>query len=260
MPTQNRNQPSLRRFFLPQDMIEADRPEITGSEAGHICRVLRLAAGDVVELFDGTGKGYRAQIESTAPDRVRLTIVASYPLATESPARLTLAQGFLKESKMDDLIRPLTELGIHCWRPFPAARSVSRPHSKSLEKRLDRWRKKALEAVKQCRRGCIPRIEPADSLTDILTASTGFDLKLFFWEGAPLAVKLPAISLPMPRSILTVVGPEGGFTPDEVQMAQDHGFLICGLGPRILRAETAALAASTVVQYRFGDMGDGRER
>ncbi|PID40043.1 MAG: rRNA methyltransferase [Proteobacteria bacterium] len=245
----------LRRFFIPPEMIGADTPEITGSGAGHICRVLRLTAGDEVELFDGSGNGYRAEIESANSIRVRFTIVASYPLATESPARITLAQSFLKERKMDDLIRPLTELGIHCWRPFPAARSVARPKRQSLEKRLERWHKKALEAVKQCRRGRIPAIEPADSLTEILATSDGFDLKLFFWEGKPLSTDIFAGSRSSPQSILAVVGPEGGFTSDEAEMAQSNGFLICGLGPRILRAQTAAIAACTVVQCRFGDMG-----
>lgn len=260
MPHKNSNHKILRRFFIPPELVDTACTEITGSEAGHICRVLRLSDGDEVELFDDTGNGYRAQIVSANLDRVRFTIVESYPLTTESPTRITLAQGFLKENKMDDLIRPLTELGIHCWRPFYAARSVSIPKARGLEKRLDRWRKKAIEAVKQCRRGRVPTIEPADSLTEVLNASDGFDLKIFFWEGEPLAVKLPSQSLPSTLSILAVVGPEGGFSTDEVRMARERGFLICGLGPRILRAETAALAAFTVLQYRFGDMGDASEQ
>jgi 16S rRNA (uracil1498-N3)-methyltransferase len=255
MPTENRKHDALRRFFIPPEMVDADHPEISNSEAGHICRVLRLTTGDVVELFDGSGNGYRARIVSATSERVRFAIEAAYPLTTESHARITLAQGFLKAHKMDDLIRPLTELGIHRWQPFYADRSVSRPKGGSLAKRLDRWNKKALEAVKQCRRGRLPLIQPADTLADILKASAGFDLRLFFWEGEPLAVRLPAASLPTPRSILVVVGPEGGFTPDDVQLAQTYDFLICGLGPRILRAETAALAACSLVQYRFGDMG-----
>jgi 16S rRNA (uracil1498-N3)-methyltransferase len=255
MPSQNDIHTSLRRFFIPPEMVDTACPEITGSEAGHICRVLRLSAGDEVELFDGTDSGYRAKIVSVAPDRVRFDIVESYLLSTESPVRITLAQGFLKESKMDDLIRPLTELGIHCWRPFYAARSVSRPNPRGLDKRLDRWCKKAMEAVKQCRRARIPVIEPADSLGAVLEASDGFDLNVFYWEGEPLAVKLPVQPLPSPRSILAVVGPEGGFSVEEAQSARERGFLIFGLGPRILRAETAALAACTVLQYRFGDMG-----
>jgi 16S rRNA (uracil1498-N3)-methyltransferase len=263
MSMQESTQKPLRRFFIPRKMIAAAAPAITGSEAGHICRVLRLTAGDAVELFDGSGKGYRARIVSAAPDRVRFAVVASYLLTTESPVRITLAQGFLKERKMDDLIRPLTELGIHCWQPFFAARSVSRPKARSLEKRLARWQKKALEAVKQCRRGRVPSIQPADGLEKILASSSGFDFKLFFWEENPLAVELPASSQSPPLSILVVVGPEGGFTAAEIEMAKAHDFLICGLGPRILRAETAALAACTIVQYRFGDMGaaeDGGRR
>lgn len=246
---------TLRRFYIPPAVIHQPQPEIGGSDAGHICRVLRLAAGDTVELFDGTGAGYRAQIVSASPARVRLRIEASFPLLTESSVHITLAQGMLKERKMDDLIRQLTELGIHRWVPFYAARSVPVPGKKGMGTRLGRWEKIALEAVKQCRRGRVPRIAPADDLDAVLATSAGSDLKLLFWESTPQAFAIPGTVPPAPEKIVVVVGPEGGFDPGEVQRAKAHGFLTIGLGPRILRAETAALAACTLVQHRFGDMG-----
>ncbi len=248
---------ALRRFFMAPEMVHHQQPEIIGAEAGHICRVLRLSAGDAVEIFDGTGDGYRAQIVSVSPKRVVFTIKASFPLLSESDVHITLAQGILKDRKMDNLIRHVTELGIGRWVPFYAARSVPVPGRRGLGKRLERWNKIALEAVKQCRRGRIPQITPADNLDDVLSASNEYDLKIIFWEGATRAFDILQTAPQYPRKILIVVGPEGGFNADEVHRMQEYGFLTAGLGPRILRAETATLAACTLVQYRFGDMGPG---
>ncbi len=248
---------SLRRFFLPPEMVQQPRPEICGSDAVHICRVLRLSDGDAVELFDGVGNGYLARIVSASPKRVVFHIRETYPLLSESSVHITLAQGILKDRKMDDLIRQLTELGVDCWMPFYAARSIPVPAKKGMQKRLGRWEKIALEAVKQCRRGRVPCIAPADDFEAMLAASAGSDLKIIFWEGAPLAFDIPPTAPPKPKKIMVAVGPEGGFDPAEIQRAHAHGFLTTGLGPRILRAETATLAACALVQYRFGDMGPG---
>jgi len=245
---------TLRRFHVAPEMIQTAAPEITGSDAGHICRVLRLSAGDAVELFDGTGNGYRARIVSASPRRVRFRIEETVALLCESSVRVCLAQGILKDRKMDVLIRQLTELGIRRWVPFYAARSVPVPSRKGLGTRLKRWEKIALEAVKQCRRGRVPHITPADDFDAMLAMSTGSDLKILFWEGAPQAFDVPGTMPPKPEKIMVAVGPEGGFDPGEVQQAKANGFLITGLGPRILRAETATLAACTLVQHRFGDM------
>ncbi|MBC2709944.1 MAG: 16S rRNA (uracil(1498)-N(3))-methyltransferase [Desulfosarcina sp.] len=217
--------------------------------------MLRLAAGDAVELFDGSGNGYLAQIVSVSPKAVQLTIEESFPLLSESSVPITLAQGMLKDRKMDQLIRQLTELGIARWIPFYAARSIPVPGKKGLGARLDRWKKIAMEAVKQCRRGRVPQITPADDFSDVLTASAESDLNILFWEGAPRAFVTPETGPQKPKNIMLVVGPEGGFDPAEVKRAQDQGFFTAGIGPRILRAETATIAACTLVQYRFGDLG-----
>lgn len=246
---------TLRRFYMAPEMVQQEQPEITGSDAGHICRVLRLSAGDVVELFDGTGNGYRARIVSASPKRVQFAIEAALALPSESRVRITLAQAMLKDRKMDTLIRQLTELGIDRWMPFYALRSVPQPGSDSMRTRLQRWEKVALEAAKQCRRARLPRIAPAIDLDAILALSDAYDLKVIFWEGTPQALELSPQGSRQPQRIMVLVGPEGGFDPDEVRRVQAHGFFTAGLGPRILRAETAALAACTLVQYRYGDMG-----
>lgn len=246
---------ALRRFYIPPKKVHTHHPEITGSDAGHIFRVLRLSVNDDVELFDGSGKGYRAKIKSVSPKRIRLRIVDDFPLLAESPIQITIAQAFLKNRKMEALIQPLTELGIHRWMPFYAARSVPVPDKKRLEKRLSRWDKIALEAVKQCRRGRIPRIEPATCLDGILTESDNTAIKIIFHAEETQRFDGQATVSEKPESVMVLVGPEGGFTPEEVAMAKAHGFLPAGMGPRILRSQTAAIAACTLVQYIYGDMG-----
>ena len=244
-----------KRFFMPPEMIHQPQPEITGPQAGHICRVLRLGSGDAVELFDGTGNGYLARIVSASPRCVRLSIENTFPLLAESPTRITVAQAILKDRKMDEVVRQLTELGIDRWMPFYAARSVPVPGDQPWAGRLDRWEKIALEAVKQCRRGRIPRVAPADNFEAVLAASATVDLKIIFWEETPHAFTIPGPLAKMPETVMVVIGPEGGFTAEEIGQARGNGFSTAGLGPRLLRAPTAALAACTLVQYAFGDMG-----
>jgi 16S rRNA (uracil1498-N3)-methyltransferase len=246
---------ALRRFYISPEMAAAATPAITGSDAGHICRVLRLGTGDCIELFDGSGTGYRAKIVSGTPACVHLAIEATFPLKAESGVRITLAQAMLKERKMDDLLRPLTELGMDCWMPFYAARSIPAPGGKGMDRRMARWGKIALEAVKQCRRGCIPRITPMENLAAVLDVADGFDLKLIFWEETAGAFRLPPDASDDVSRVLLVIGPEGGFTSAEVRRATARGCVTAGLGPRILRAQTAALAAFALVQYCLGDMG-----
>lgn len=246
---------NLRRFYIAPEMAGAVRPEITGTDAGHICRVLRLKTGDAIELFDGTGTGYRARILAAAPARVQLTIDASFQLPGESTLRISLAQAVLKDRKMDDLLRQLTELGIARWMPFYAARSVPVPGRQGMGARVNRWEKIVLEAVKQCRRGRIPQIKPAGTFDDVLAAAADHDISVLLWEGACHGFDLPAKVSPPPASMLVVIGPEGGFEREEVERARRCGFVTTGLGPRILRADTAALAACTLAQYCCGDMG-----
>ena len=251
----NAGNASLRRFYVSPEKAHSDPLEITGSEARHIFRVLRLSKGDSVELFDGTGTFYRARILSFSNDRVQLNIVGSFKGRTESPVQITLAQGFLKERKMEKLIRPLTELGIFCWMPFYATRSVPTMKENRLQKKRTRWEAIALESVKQCKRGQILRIETAASFSEVMKASKKTELRLLFYEEKAKGFETPVSPSAKPDSIMVVIGPEGGFSVEEVQEARANGFFTVGLGPRILRAQTAAVVACTLVQYLYGDMG-----
>ena len=250
----------MRRFKIDAKPVVGDTAVIAGPDANHMANVLRLKADATVLLFDGTGTEYIARIEKIARGEVRLSILERRPGRVESPTRVTVAQGFLKDRKMDTLIRPLTELGISRWIPFFADRSVARPNAARLAKRVVRWQKIADEALKQCRRARSPRIEIASDFDAMLQLAGEAAVKLVFWEEASTALsKAGSADGPAGQGeVFIILGPEGGLTAAEVDRSRQAGFLSLSLGPRILRAETAALAAGTLVQYLFGDLGMGR--
>jgi 16S rRNA (uracil1498-N3)-methyltransferase len=243
----------MRYFFV--DTLEPKNSIIiiTGQDARHIRTVLRLKPGDKIGLFDGKGLEYEAEIVNLSPGKVNASLIRSFSSTAESPIRITVAQGFLKERKMDGLVRQLSELGITKWMPFIAERSVPMPAKKQLLTRTKRWEKIAKEAVKQCRRGRIMKIGDTASFLEVLNLAQVCDLKIAFWEEEFRPVE--AINPEDPfHTIFALIGPEGGFTQKEIEKARDHGFVTAGLGPRILRAETAAVAACVLLQYLFGDM------
>jgi 16S rRNA (uracil1498-N3)-methyltransferase len=247
----------MRRFFIDPLASGQTQAVIRGADAAHIRRVLRLRPGQRVLLVDGSGWEFLAAIRRLRPDRVDLEVLERAPGRSESPVAIILAQAFLKERKLDDLIRPLTELGVAEWIAFPAQRSVAVPQDARLEDRLARWERLAREAVKQCGRGRVPAIQAMDSLEAVLERGAACDRRFFFWEGCrdlPLAAAGGTEEGHVAR-ILAVVGPEGGFTPEEAAAARRAGFLLAGLGPRILRADTAALTVCALLQHRWGDLG-----
>ena len=156
---------------------------------------------------------------------------------------------------MDTLIRQLTELGISRWIPFFGARSVPRPDARKLAKRADRWQKIADEALKQCRRAQSPRIEMPSGFEQMLAAGADADVKIAFWEEEKTVLPAANRGGEEISEIFIILGPEGGLTEAEINSARQAGFKSISLGPRILRAETATLAACTLVQHLYGDMG-----
>jgi len=246
----------MRLFFI--DPSAAAKPLVTikGSEAHHIKNVLRLKPGDHLKLFDGTGYEYQAVIARIDAEKVEAEIQRRLQPSENPGARITVAQAFLKEKKMDDLVRKLSELGVAGWIPFFSQRAIPRPDKARLAARTQRWQRIAVEALKQCRRKNVLEIQEALSFEEVLALANPFDLKIIFWENeaAPLNRDLGPHAGTL-NSIMVMLGPEGGFSEQEIDRARQSGFVTTGLGPRILRAETATLAASTLVQYLYGDMG-----
>jgi 16S rRNA (uracil1498-N3)-methyltransferase len=245
----------MRYFFIPPEALARSETEIVGREARHMGKVLRLKPGMVVGLSDGCGMQGEARIVSVTRDRVVLAVLRRFSSPRETTGELVAAQAMLKDQKMDLLLRQLTELGITGWRPFVSQRSIPQPDTHRQASRTERWERIAREAVKQCRRGRLPAVAPVGRFADILQVGERFDMRILFWEGARHALPaLPAVDTVAPRKILMVVGPEGGFADEEARHARERGFRLAALGPRILRAETAAVAACTLVQHLYGDL------
>jgi 16S rRNA (uracil1498-N3)-methyltransferase len=246
----------MRYFFIDPSAIKAPVVSITGSEAHHIKSVLRLKPGDSLKLFDGTGFEYDGSIVSVSAKAVAVEVKQRKKAVDRSGVRIVVAQAFLKEKKMDDLVRKLCELGVSHWIPFFSQRTIARPDAKRLAGRSERWNRIATEAVKQCRRSDTPIIDNALSFEDVLKFSDSCDARIVFWENEtrPLTAELIGKDKPL-KTLLVMLGPEGGFTDQEVEQASAQRFISVGMGPRILRAETATIAAVALAQYIFGDMG-----
>jgi 16S rRNA (uracil1498-N3)-methyltransferase len=250
-------QNNMRHFYIDPTAATKSLINIEGSEAHHIKNVLRLKPGDHLKLFDGTGYEYEAVISNLDVATVEVEIQRKLRFPVISGVRILVAQAFLKEKKMDDLVRKLTELGIAGWIPFFSQRSIARPDKKRLAGRIQRWNRIATEALKQCRRKNMLEISKSLSFDEVLEFGKTCDLKIVFWENeaVPVTREFGSKTDNPLKSIMVMLGPEGGFADLEIERARQAGFVTAGLGPRILRAETATLAACTLIQYLFGDMG-----
>jgi 16S rRNA (uracil1498-N3)-methyltransferase len=246
---------TMHRFYIAPEQVKMELPVIEGSDARHIHTVLRLKPGDAIAVFDGLGNEFPARIVTVERRQIGVALSDKVVPGTESPLRIALAQSYLKDKKMDQLVRQVMELGVNHFIPFMAHRSVPRPDQDRSRARHQRWEKIALEAVKQCRRSRPMDVEPVLSFEAALALSQSYDLKLFFWEVQGDSPFLRPSRRPPPGSVFIMIGPEGGFEAREQNLAREHGFLTVQMGPRILRVETAAIAACTLVQYLFGDMG-----
>jgi len=243
----------MQKFILPKELMDSKKAAIKGQDAKHICKVLRLKPGDPVFLTDGEGMDYDGLILSTTPDLIKLHLTGQHPSTTESSLLLTVCCGMLKDKKMDLIIKHLTQLGIVEWIPFFCERAIPSPDSKRLKKRMQRWDTIAKESIKQCRRSRLVSIPEPKKFQEILDLSENFHQKIAFWEKSshPLTQLPPA---PMGSRVILLIGPEGGFTDQEISLARAKGFKAYTLGPRILRAETAAICATTLIQHLLGDI------
>jgi 16S rRNA (uracil1498-N3)-methyltransferase len=252
----------MHYFFIEPSHLASRRACLSGAEARHIKNVLRLKPGDAVRLFDGTGVEYVGVIDTMPPGKVEVAISGSEPAAGCARLPVSVAQGFLKDKKMDRLVRQLSELGAARWMPFISDRSVARPEGGRAQTRKERWRKLAVEALKQCRRGDLMQIDDIVGFERLIECAPAHDLRIVFWEKScePLTAQRFSGSPAGPASVLIVLGPEGGFAEEEVRAAEAAGFISASLGPRVLRAETAAIAACAIVQHLFGDLGAGAKK
>lgn len=240
----------MRRFYLPAEYMPTDGLGLfflQGQQARHIAQVLRLRPGDMVEFFDGSGRVLRACLHEVGHAQVRAELVESWKEEVPAHPPLFLAQAILKGKKMDLLVQKATELGVQQFIPVVSRYCEARS---TRESALERWQRIVIEACKQCKRP-IPMQIAEPIATDQLDFSP-FAHKLLAWEEEK-EQPLPANFLrENPGPICLFLGPEGGLHADEVHSLRAQGFLSFSLGKKVLRAETATLAAISIVQYLSG--------
>jgi 16S rRNA (uracil1498-N3)-methyltransferase len=239
------------RCYVAGQLHAGDTLWLPEGASAHLGRVLRARVGDAVTLFDGQGGEYDAQILTIDRRNVRVRIGAHKCVERESPLRLTLLQSIARGEKMDLIVQKATELGVNVIVAMPAQRSVVRLEGEAHRKRAEHWRAIAVGACEQCGRNRIPAIEVVADLQAALAHSPQNDTRVLLEPDAQQALS----QLVQRGTAMTLlIGPEGGFAPDELALAHEQRFTACRLGPRVLRAETAPLAALAVIQALAGDL------
>ncbi len=237
----------MPRVYLPINNIKDNRISITNEKAHYITSVLRCKKGDELTIFDGKGDCFRTTILKIDRRETITEVIERIPSNAESSINIVLVQGLLKGQKMDLVIQKTTELGVKEIMPVITERSQLRETRK-----ITRWRKIAEEASRQSGRSVIPVVHEPFDFKKVLGGIKGGGF-IFYEEGGKEISDAVSSLIPHPSSIFVFIGPEGGFTKEEITLAQEKGLLVISLGNRILRAETAAISAVTLVQFLLKD-------
>jgi 16S rRNA (uracil1498-N3)-methyltransferase len=239
-----------RRLFVPREHISSGRAQLTAADVHYLRDVLRLAPGAALEVFDGEGGSYLAEL--TEGPGLLLTLGARRAAGGTRP-NVYLGFALARGERCDLVVQKATELGVAGLSPVEAARSVVRLDRERAEERARRWRRIATEAARQCGRADVPVVEAPAPLEKVVAAPPRGFRKILFYEGGgePLA----DVVEPSAAGHLLLIGPEGGFTPEEVETGLAAGARLATFGPRVLRFETAAIAAVTLVQHELGGLG-----
>jgi 16S rRNA (uracil1498-N3)-methyltransferase len=243
----------LTRIYVDAVLTAGSVVELAEGTASHLARVLRARDGDELVLFNGDGREFHGAIESVRGSRVLASVGDGRPVNRESPLTVTLVQCVPRGDRMDFIVQKATELGVSRIVPILSQRSVVRLDARQAESKTAHWRAVAVSACEQCGRNRLPAIDAARPLLHYLGESAPGDrLRLVFEPDRELQER--EVSLGSLSAAEIAIGPEGGFGSDELEAFRVAGFFRVGLGPRVLRTETAAIAALVWLQTRFGDM------
>lgn len=240
----------IPRFFL--ERVEGDAVVLPREDSHHLLRVLRAAPGAPFAVLAG-GMAYDCVLERVEDGLAVGRVVAAGPAAGEPAIRITLFQGLAKGEKMEFVLQHGTELGIAEFVPVAASRSVVRLDARKAAQRAERWQRIAREAAEQSRRGAVPVVAPLHAWEEAVARIPAHDLALVAWEGGGEPLRKVLEAHPAAASYALFIGPEGGLTPGEVDLARRAGAVPVTLGPRILRTETAPLAAVAAILYARGE-------
>jgi 16S rRNA (uracil1498-N3)-methyltransferase len=256
----------MHRFFVSPEVLAADRVELHGDLSHRLRHVLRLRAGDTIVLLDGSGREYDVVLEDVDGATVRARVVGRRDGPPEPEVRLVLYQSLIKGDRFHWVLEKGTELGVSGFVPLVCRRNVMRPRLDRTGRR-ERWQRIVTEAAEQCGRSILPQLSPVTELDEALDSASG--LRLLPWEeerALGLRTVLRQARLPDgqalaegeaagPPTVSVFVGPEGGFTRQEVERARASVVEVVSLGRRILRSETAGIAAAAAILYELGELG-----
>ena len=250
----------MPRFFVQRDAVSEGKIRISGEDAHHISRSLRMAVGDEITVCDMQKTEYQCVLETFDGDVVLASILSSRPTDTDPPFAATVYQALPKGDKLDSIIQKSVECGVAHIVPFESERCVVRMKPDAEKKKTERRARIALEAAKQSGRGCLPDVSETVSFEEMLSQAKNADVAIFCYEGddtRPLGAvladsgckqRIEAGEIP---TVSIVIGSEGGFSLHEVERAKQCGMSVCGLGKRILRTETAASFVLAALVYEF---------
>ncbi len=242
----------MSRFYVSPGSIRGNKIYVSTEESHHIIGVMRLSEGDAVKVFDGTGKEYNGKIESVKNKSVIIAVNRIVAAPAAPAAEISLAQAMPKKDKMDYIVEKATELGASEIIPLVSERTIVRVSHDRADHKLDRWRRIAIEAAKQCGRTNLPALRTVSRFNDLLKDFHKYDgiiMPCLSEKSIPLKDALSRVK--NPKKLLLMIGPEGDFTPAEIARAEENGALLVSLGGPVLRSDTAAVAALAVLNYAF---------
>ncbi|AFP32045.1 16S rRNA (uracil(1498)-N(3))-methyltransferase [Marinobacter sp. BSs20148] len=241
----------IPRIFTDTPLQAGAEAQLDDNAAQHVGRVLRMQPGQALSLFNGDGHDYRALIASASKKNVTVQVGHSTANSSESALEIVLGQTLSKGDRMDYAVQKATEMGVTRIVPLSTERCDVRLKGDREDKRLNHWRSVAISAAEQCGRARVPDILPVMNITEWLEYSQRCDVRLVLHHRTEQSLN----SLAKPNSVALMIGPEGGLSADEIAQAEKSGFLPVTLGPRVLRTETAPVAAMALCQWLWGDFG-----
>jgi 16S rRNA (uracil1498-N3)-methyltransferase len=245
---------TIPRIYSPDALENKTTCELGPDNLKYLKQVMRLKQGDKINIFDGFGREFEAVIKCFSTKTVFIELEKIVPTA-DKKIRITLAQAIPKAGKMDNIVKSAAELGADVIIPFDAARSVGRIAGEKSSLKVARWQKIAGEAARSSHSSYIAKVSKISSFADMLTSASGDALRLIFWEEeSQKTIKdiLKDETVTAVKDFFIAVGPEGGFSKDEITMAKEAGFISVSLGKQILKVETAAAAIISIIQYEKG--------
>ena len=241
----------IPRIFTNSPLAVGSQCQLDDNAANHVGRVLRMQAGQALLLFNGDGHDYHATITEAGKKHVLVAVTEAAENETESPLRVVLAQTLSKGDRMDYAVQKAVEMGVSEIVPLTTERCDVKLKGDREDKRLRHWQQVAISAAEQCGRARVPEIQPVMTVQQWLEHAQACDLRLVLHHRTEQSLN----TLEKPSSIALMIGPEGGLTAEEIALAEDNGFLPVALGPRVLRTETAPVAAIALCQWLWGDIG-----